>query len=901
MADEIFVGSVAVGIVPDARGLPEKLRQELVPSAGRIGEEMGTSMTDGIRSKLDVGKAVADSSARGKASEAKAGEAAGGAFGDAFRKRLEAALKALPKAKIDADSSEAEKELEKLRIEMEELSKKKIGVDMTADEAKAQLAELSVGLEDLHKSAKNIDIKFNTTRAMAELIPLRREIDKLGSGAGGNLFTRIRRSLGGAGGGGGGLGAALGGAGGGGGSAAGGAAGGGINWFGSVFGTSAGPALIGGLIVVLLSVLPAVTPLLIGLGTAMGGVLIGALLDKGFKKGLLGIFAEIKNVMSVVVQPIIEAFTKLMPLIDVGIENLGPLLRNLFAASTPFLGMFVRFLFQAAQVLLPVFTRALRQLTPYLPQLSRGLLAIVRGLGAMITAMGPRGIRDAVTVLVAILIGLGGVLAGVGKLANLLAIYFAQAGNHIRVGWNQLTGFIALGYHQMLQIWNALFDFFRKFPERFRGFFAAAGRWLVSAGRDLIMGLWHGIDGFWLSTIDPWWNRIRQRFVGYLVGAIRWLVSAGTAVGQGLWNGIRNFWNNTIAPFWSGLRHRIAAFFSGALQWLLTAGGDVIEGFLHGILAKITGIASWIKVHVVDPVVNAVKHFFGIHSPSTVFRDIGFNIIAGLIHGVLSGASNLTGFVTQVFGSMLKALAHLVEKSLVDIAQIPAKLLAKLAGFIGSILSKVGGFFSKLAHFFGGSGGGVQRWASVVLQALRMLGLPAAYLGLVLDQMNSESGGNPDAVNLSDINAQEGHPSVGLMQVIRGTFDAYAGPFRNVGPFAYGVSENPLANVYAALNYGEHGAGFGRGPGQIGSMHGYDSGGWLMPGLNFAGFNGIGQPEPVLTPDQWDSISTLAQNGAAATQLVPLMRQQIRATQHVGADVGAELTGTTRRSANRRV
>ena len=72
--------------------------------------------------------------------------------------------------------------------------------------------------------------------------------------------------------------------------------------------------------------------------------------------------------------------------------------------------------------------------------------------------------------------------------------------------------------------------------------------------------------------------------------------------------------------------------------------------------------------------------------------------------------------------------------------------------------------------------------------------------------------------------------------VIRGTFQAYAGQFRNTGPFAYGVSENPLANVYAALNYGKHGAGFGTGPGQIGSMHGYASGtvgaapGWAWVG-----------------------------------------------------------------------
>jgi hypothetical protein len=72
------------------------------------------------------------------------------------------------------------------------------------------------------------------------------------------------------------------------------------------------------------------------------------------------------------------------------------------------------------------------------------------------------------------------------------------------------------------------------------------------------------------------------------------------------------------------------------------------------------------------------------------------------------------------------------------------------------------------------------------------------------------------------------------MQVIRGTFQAYAGPYRSIGPFEYGVSVNPLANIYAALNYGKHGRGFGSGYGQIGSGHGYALGG-LVPGYASGG------------------------------------------------------------------
>jgi hypothetical protein len=74
----------------------------------------------------------------------------------------------------------------------------------------------------------------------------------------------------------------------------------------------------------------------------------------------------------------------------------------------------------------------------------------------------------------------------------------------------------------------------------------------------------------------------------------------------------------------------------------------------------------------------------------------------------------------------------------------------------------------------------------------------------VLHRIGQESGGQPDVVNRWDINWQEGHPSVGLMQVIKGTFDAYAGPYRNTGPFLYGVSVDPIANIFSGINYAKH-------------------------------------------------------------------------------------------------
>ena len=115
---------------------------------------------------------------------------------------------------------------------------------------------------------------------------------------------------------------------------------------------------------------------------------------------------------------------------------------------------------------------------------------------------------------------------------------------------------------------------------------------------------------------------------------------------------------------------------------------------------------------------------------------------------------------------------------------------------------------------------GVEQWRSVAAQALRMTGqYSESNLNLLLYQMQTESGGNPNAINNWDINAINGTPSKGLMQVIDPTFRAYAYP---------GYDKNiydPLSNILAAIRYtlsrygslanGWKGHGYAKGIGRI--------------------------------------------------------------------------------------
>ncbi|MFJ8022713.1 transglycosylase SLT domain-containing protein [Streptomyces sp. NPDC096311] len=85
-------------------------------------------------------------------------------------------------------------------------------------------------------------------------------------------------------------------------------------------------------------------------------------------------------------------------------------------------------------------------------------------------------------------------------------------------------------------------------------------------------------------------------------------------------------------------------------------------------------------------------------------------------------------------------------------------------------------------------------WIRQSLDIMKRRGIPGSYNGLHRNIMR-ESSGNPMAINGWDINAINGIPSKGLLQVIPPTFKAYHVP---------GTSWNiydPVANITAAANY----------------------------------------------------------------------------------------------------
>ncbi|MER8073599.1 transglycosylase SLT domain-containing protein [Streptomyces sp. NPDC094034] len=85
-------------------------------------------------------------------------------------------------------------------------------------------------------------------------------------------------------------------------------------------------------------------------------------------------------------------------------------------------------------------------------------------------------------------------------------------------------------------------------------------------------------------------------------------------------------------------------------------------------------------------------------------------------------------------------------------------------------------------------------WIRESLDIMKKHKIPGSYEGLHRNIIR-ESSGNPKAINLWDINARNGIPSKGLLQVIPPTFKAY-----HVKGTPFDIYD-PVANIVAAANY----------------------------------------------------------------------------------------------------
>lgn len=194
------------------------------------------------------------------------------------------------------------------------------------------------------------------------------------------------------------------------------------------------------------------------------------------------------------------------------------------------------------------------------------------------------------------------------------------------------------------QTWQNLVDFFGNLD--YAGLATRFFTLLGTAFRSLAL-LLGGFFGNIGADIKTWWDTSIQ--------GENWIETASNllkAIGQGFADIAQWVQENIIDPFMNALL--------GEDKWsdIKQAATDIWNGFTEGLKVFFDNPGKWIKEHMIDPFVNWVKNLLGIHSPSTVFIEIGRYVILGLLEGLTQIWDEITNFFEKGFEGVKKIISE---------------------------------------------------------------------------------------------------------------------------------------------------------------------------------------------------------------------------------------------------
>ena len=379
--------------------------------------------------------------------------------------------------------------------------------------------------------------------------------------------------------------------------------------------------------------------------------------------------------------------------------------------------------------------------------------------------------------------------------------------------------------------------------------FAGIGKWFG----DIFQGAWKWITDVF-SQIGKWFGDRRKDVQNIFAPVGKWIGDVFQSAWNGMvnvfspigkwfgdrWHDIQSAWNNVTKWFsdlWAGVMNGVHSFgksindgFKGIINWVVDTlnGGvhaftDFLNFFGDGLnkLATSLGATPAVKSVTNKPIPHLASGTDSHEGGPAVVGEQGRELVwlpkgtkvtpnvptehllkTGAVPGYASGTGNWMDNVVSWIGGGSKAIIDNLISALG--LKAPAKKgMGDIAGelfnqvknwavtWVTGILPQPGGAAGGGVGFTANIPGNVGSWIATAMGLKHTPQSWASDLGTIAMK---ESGGNPNAINRTDSNAQAGHPSQGLFQTIPSTFNAYALP-------GHGNILNPVDNAAAAIGY----------------------------------------------------------------------------------------------------
>ena len=384
-----------------------------------------------------------------------------------------------------------------------------------------------------------------------------------------------------------------------------------------------------------------------------------------------------------------------------------------------------------------------------------------------------------------------------------------------------------------------------------------------------------GWDSFWSDTSKNWngfWGNVGKNAQNGMSTVHGWISDGNSKIDSGwrsLWSGLKSFFGN----IWDGIKdaaangmNAVINVINGAISginwvWEKFTGKDALRKLspvhfatggtvtqkMHLVMVNDGTGPDWKELYQLPNgqigmsqqrnatglLPEGTRVFNGKETKAIMnMAGVEHYDLGGVIGGVgkfFSGAwdkleavgdwlANPVGKVTDLIKSSISGISGGVEM----FSNLASGVINKLTGSVVDWFKKE---LAKLQDTLGANpgGSGVQRWKPYVIQALKANGFDASdyQVAAWMRVIQRESNGNPRAINLWDSNAKAGIPSMGLVQTIGPTFNAYKFPGHND---VYNGYDDLLAGIhYMKAIYGSGSSAFAR----VSGPEGYANGGLI--------------------------------------------------------------------------
>ncbi|MEI5841353.1 tape measure protein [Lacticaseibacillus rhamnosus] len=395
--------------------------------------------------------------------------------------------------------------------------------------------------------------------------------------------------------------------------------------------------------------------------------------------------------------------------------------------------------------------------------------------------------------------------------------------------------------------------------------------WIDNANTDIHKG-W---DSFWSDTSKNWngfWGTVGKNAQSGMSTVHGWINDGNSKIDSGwrsMWSGLKSFFGS----IWDGIKNAAADgmnavinVINGAISginWVWEkftgkdalkklspvhfATGGVVEQKMHLVMVNDGTGPDWKELYQLPNgqigmsqqrnaaglLPEGTRVFNGKETKAIMnMAGIEHYDLGGVIGGVgkfFSGAWDKLEAVGDWLANPVGKVTDLIKSSISGISG-GVEMFSNLAGGVidkltGSVVDWFKKELTKLQDTLGANpgGSGVERWRPYVIEALKANGFEASAYQVAawLKVIQRESNGNPKAINLWDSNAKAGIPSMGLVQTIGPTFNAYKFPGHND---VYNGYDDLLAGIhYMKAIYGSGSSAFAR----VSGPEGYANGGLI--------------------------------------------------------------------------